>query len=101
RPATGRRKPNMPCGFAVESRPVHSTSARSIPSMHRKEIPVKLVAGSIRNPLGIAVAVLLVCLFGWLSLRQLPLQLFPDIERPTISILTNWRGASPEEVESE
>jgi multidrug efflux pump subunit AcrB len=45
--------------------------------------------------------VLLVCLFGALSLRQLPLQLFPDIERPTISIFTAWRGASPEEVEAE
>lgn len=62
---------------------------------------MKLVAGSIRNPLAIAVAVLLVCLFGWLSLRQLPLQLFPDIERPTVSITTTWRGASPEEVEAE
>ena len=47
------------------------------------------------------MTVLLVCLFGALSLKQLPLQLFPDIERPTISIFTNWRGASPEEVEAE
>jgi len=59
------------------------------------------IAGSIRNPIAIGVSVLLVCLFGTLSLRQLPLQLFPDIERPTISIFTNWRGASPEEVEAE
>lgn len=59
------------------------------------------IAGSIRNPIAIGVAVLLICLFGALSLRQLPLQLFPDIERPTISIFTNWRGASPEEVEAE
>lgn len=62
---------------------------------------MNLVAGSIRNPIAIAVAVFLVCLFGALSLEQLPLQLFPDIERPTISIFTNWRGASPEEVEAE
>ena len=62
---------------------------------------MKLVAGSIRNPMAIGVAVALLCLFGWLSLRQLPLQLFPDIDRPTISIFTNWRGASPEEVEAE
>ena len=59
------------------------------------------IAGSIRNPIAIGVAVLLTCLFGALSLRQLPLQLFPDIEHPTISIFTNWRGASPEEVEAE
>ena len=62
---------------------------------------MNLVAGSIRNPIAIAVAVFLVCLFGALSLVELPLQLFPDIERPTISIFTNWRGASPEEVEAE
>ncbi|HEY5807324.1 MAG TPA: efflux RND transporter permease subunit [Povalibacter sp.] len=62
---------------------------------------MRLIAGSIRNPIAIGVAVLLICLFGALSLRQLPLQLFPEIERPTISISTNWRGASPEEVESE
>ena len=62
---------------------------------------MRIIAGSIRNPLAIGVAVLLLCLFGALSLRQLPLQLFPDIERPTISIFTNWRGASPEEVEAE
>ena len=62
---------------------------------------MRLIAASIRNPIAIGVAVLLVCLFGALSLKQLPLQLFPDIERPTISIFTNWRGASPEEVEAE
>lgn len=62
---------------------------------------MRLIAGSIRNPIAIGVAVLLVCLFGALSLKQLPLQLFPDIERPSISIFTNWRGASPEEVEAE
>jgi multidrug efflux pump subunit AcrB len=62
---------------------------------------VRLIAGSIRNPIAIGVTVLLICLFGWLSLRQLPLQLFPDIERPTIGINTDWRGASPEEVEAE
>jgi multidrug efflux pump subunit AcrB len=62
---------------------------------------VRLIATSIRNPIAVGVAVLLICLFGALSLKELPLQLFPDIERPTISIFTNWRGASPEEVEAE
>lgn len=62
---------------------------------------MRIIAGSIRNPIAIGVTVLLICLFGALSLKQLPLQLFPDIERPTISIFTNWRGASPEETEAE
>ncbi|HEX7012618.1 MAG TPA: efflux RND transporter permease subunit [Steroidobacteraceae bacterium] len=62
---------------------------------------MRLIQGAIRNPIAVAVTVVLVCLFGTLSLAQLPLQLFPDIERPTISIFTDWRGASPEEVEAE
>lgn len=32
---------------------------------------------------------------------KLPIQLFPNIERPVISIQTGWRAASPREVESE
>jgi multidrug efflux pump subunit AcrB len=62
---------------------------------------VRIIAGAIRNPIAIGVTVLLISLFGALSLKELPLQLFPDIERPTIAIFTNWRGASPEEVEAE
>jgi len=62
---------------------------------------MRVIAAAIRNPIAVGVKVLLVCLFGMLSLKQLPLQLFPDIERPTIGIFTNWRGASPEEAEAE
>ena len=62
---------------------------------------MRVIAAAIRNPIAVCVTVLLVCLFGALSLLELPLQLFPDIERPTIGIFTNWRGASPEEAEAE
>lgn len=62
---------------------------------------MKLVEASLKNPVAVGMAVLLVCLLGFMSLRQLPLQLFPDIDRPQISIQTNWRAASPEEVEAE
>ena len=36
-----------------------------------------------------------------LSLFKLPVQLFPDIERPQIAVQTFWRSASPKEIESE
>lgn len=62
---------------------------------------MKLIELSLKNPVAVGVGVLMVCLFGALSLAQLPLQLFPDIERPQIFINTGWRAASPEEVESE
>ena len=62
---------------------------------------MKLIESSLKNPVAVGMVVLLVAVFGFMSLRQLPLQLFPDIERPQISVQTNWRAASPEEVESE
>jgi multidrug efflux pump subunit AcrB len=62
---------------------------------------MKLTEASLRNPAAVAVAVVMVCAFGLLSLFKLPLQLFPDIERPQMSIQTGWRAASPQEMESE
>lgn len=62
---------------------------------------MKITEAALRNPAAVAVVVALVCLFGALSLRNLPLQLFPDIERPQMSIQTSWRAASPQELESE
>jgi RND family efflux transporter MFP subunit len=54
-----------------------------------------------RSPIAVAVIALFIGLLGALSLSRLPLQLFPDINRPEISIQCTWRTASPEEVESE
>ena len=56
---------------------------------------------SLKNPAAIAVVVAVLVLFGGYSLGNLPVQLFPDIENPEISIQTNWRAASPREIESE
>ncbi len=47
------------------------------------------------------VAIILIAIFGFISLNRLPIQMAPNVERPTINISTNWPGAAPEEVESE
>ena len=60
-----------------------------------------LIALSIQRPVGVLVGVLLVVLFGALSIRGLPIQLTPDIEIPTLEVQTAWPGASPSEVERE
>lgn len=56
---------------------------------------------ALHNPAGVAVAVLLAGLLGVLAFFKLPIQLFPDIDEPVISIFTGWRAAAPSEVESE
>ena len=62
---------------------------------------MNLTKSSLKNPSGVAVGVAIIVVFGLFSLTKLPVQLFPDIERPQISIWTGWRAASPSEVESE
>jgi multidrug efflux pump subunit AcrB len=62
---------------------------------------MNLTASSLRNPAAVLVAVAVVVVFGVFSLAKLPVQLFPDIERPQISVWTGWRSASPQEVEAE
>ncbi len=56
---------------------------------------------ALSNPVATLVAVLLVILFGALSLERLPVQLTPEVEKPEITIRTSWRAAAPEEVEAE
>ncbi len=59
------------------------------------------ISAFIENPVKVAVGVLLLCLFGIISLFAMPVQLSPDVERPTITVSTTWAGASPQEVEKE
>ena len=60
--------------------------------------PVELF---VRNPVKVAVGVLLVALFGTIAFLRMPMQLTPEVQTPTISIETAWPGASPQEVERE
>lgn len=62
---------------------------------------MKLTSSALMSPAAVAVGVSLILLVGMLSLFKLPVQLFPDIERPRIAVQTFWRAASPQEVESE
>ncbi|MEJ8569407.1 efflux RND transporter permease subunit [Elongatibacter sediminis] len=56
---------------------------------------------AVSNPAGVAVAVAIIVMFGLFSVSSLPVQLFPDIALPQMSVQANWRAASPREVESE
>lgn len=55
----------------------------------------------VRSPVKVSVGVILVSLFGFLFFLRMPMQLTPEVQTPTLSIRTNWPGASPQEVERE
>jgi len=40
-----------------------------------------------------------IVVFGVVSLMRLPIELLPEIDRPTITVRTELQGAAPEEVE--
>lgn len=56
---------------------------------------------AITNPVKVTVAVILLILFGVLSLIKIPVQLVPNVDQPMISVETDWTGRSPEEIERE
>ncbi|MEE9239158.1 MAG: efflux RND transporter permease subunit, partial [Thermodesulfobacteriota bacterium] len=62
---------------------------------------MKLVDISIKKPVSVAVGVIFIILFGFIALFNIPVQLTPDIDKPTITVSTFWQGASPQEVETE
>ena len=60
-----------------------------------------LIKFSLKNPITIIVGVLIVILFGIISLSKLPYQLTPNVTKPEIKITTTWAGATPYEIERE
>jgi hydrophobic/amphiphilic exporter-1 (mainly G- bacteria), HAE1 family len=57
-----------------------------------------IIRWSIQRPVSVTVGVILVVLFGLIGLGAIPIQLTPTVDRPIITVTTEWPGRSPEEV---
>ena len=62
---------------------------------------MNVIQFAVRYPVTTTVGVILVVLFGFVSLTRLPIQLTPDVSKAEITVETRWQGASPNEVERE
>ncbi|MEC9368060.1 MAG: efflux RND transporter permease subunit, partial [Pseudomonadota bacterium] len=62
---------------------------------------MNIIRLSIERPTAVIAVVLMVVMFGVVALKTIPIQLTPDINRPVISVVTQWFGAAPAEVERE
>jgi HAE1 family hydrophobic/amphiphilic exporter-1 len=62
---------------------------------------MNLIQSFVHNPVKVTVGVILVVMFGFLSMVMMPWQLTPEVQIPTLTIETMWPGASPQEVEKE
>ncbi len=62
---------------------------------------MNLIQSFVHNPVKVCVGVILLLMFGILSIFNMPMQLIPEVEVPTLTVETRWPGASPEEVEKQ
>ncbi|MCP4271192.1 MAG: efflux RND transporter permease subunit [Gammaproteobacteria bacterium] len=62
---------------------------------------MRLTRQSINNPVAVTVISGIILLLGFISMLVIPAQLLPNIEKPIITVVNAWPGASPSEIESE
>lgn len=55
----------------------------------------------IKRGLLMTVAVLILCVLGIVATFRIPIQMIPDLDVRTITVITNWPGATPQDVEKE
>ena len=60
---------------------------------------MNLIGLAIRQPVTVAVGIILVIVAGLLALQRIPIQLTPNVESTIITVTTFWEGASPGEIE--
>ena len=58
-----------------------------------------IVRASLRHRLFVLIGALAVVVYGTMTLRQLPVDVFPDLNRPTVTLIAEVEGLAPEEVE--
>lgn len=60
-----------------------------------------MIQFALKHGVGVAVIVIIIAIFGTISLFRVPVQMTPDLTPTSVSVITTWPGATPQDVEKE
>ena len=64
-------------------------------------LPSRLIHWSIENRLLVIITALIVGIWGWIALKEIPLDAIPDLSDVQIIVRTSYPGQSPQVVEEQ
>ena len=59
----------------------------------------KLIQGALRKPISVMVGILAIFFFAVLSIRSIPVDIFPDLDLPTIYVVQPYGGMAPDQMD--
>jgi CzcA family heavy metal efflux pump len=69
-------------------------------SLRREVMWAKIIEFSLKNRLFVLIAAVITLIWGYSLFQRIPVDLYPDINDPRVTILTEAPGWSPEEIEA-
>ena len=60
----------------------------------------RIIQWSLKNRLFVVVAAVALSIYGAFTAARMPVDVFPDLTAPTVTILTEAHGLAPQEVEA-
>lgn len=61
---------------------------------------MKLSELGVKRPVTALMVFFSILILGYVSYKMIPVDMMPEIESPQVSVMTTWKGASPEDVET-
>lgn len=60
---------------------------------------MKLIKGALQKPISVMVGVFAIIFFAILSIRSIPVDIFPDLDLPTIYVVQPYGGMAPDQMD--